>query len=124
MNKLVGATILMAGSSVLSLVLSLLMQIYLAFKFGALVEMDAYIAALALPTLVVTVLITSLSVVFIPIFVEYEDTRDVNQAWHIASSVLNLTLLALTLIVSIGGLFYRALMAWIVPGFSTSTLNL
>jgi len=124
MKKLAGATILMTGSSMLSLALNLLIQIYLAFKFGALTEMDAYIAATTLPTLVATVLIASLSVVFMPVFVEYEDTQSVEQAWHIASSVLNLTLLLLGVIVGLGWMFSGPIIEVTVPGLAPATRDL
>jgi putative peptidoglycan lipid II flippase len=124
MKKLAGTTILMTGSSVISLGVNLLLQVYLAFRYGARAEMDAYVAATTLPTLLITVLVASLSVVFIPVFVEYETTHSPEQAWHAASSVLNLTLLVMTLIIVMGGLFSRPIMALTVPGLPPSTLRL
>ena len=124
MKKLVSATLLMTGSSVLSLVLNFLLQVYLAFKFGALAEMDAYFAATTVPTLVVIVLIASLNVVFIPVFVEYENSQNADQAWHAASSVLNLTLVLLAAVIGLGWLFSRWIIELTVPGLTPATRDL
>jgi len=124
MKRLAGATLLMTGSSLASLALSFLTQIYLASRFGAGAEMDAYLAATTLPTLIISVVVAGLSVVFIPVFVEYESNQSPGQAWHVASTVLNLSLTFLFGLVVVGWLLSSELIAWSVPGLASPTRDL
>ena len=64
---------------------SFLLQIFLATNFGTTYEADSYLAASTIPTLFNTVFLTSLSITFIPVFVEYSLRSNKNEAWTIAN---------------------------------------
>ena len=105
--------------SVLKIVLGFALQMVLAAKFGARMEMDAYLAASTIPTLITTVLLTSLNVTAVPVFVEYRIKKDETESWKIASSFINLALLGLGAIALLGILGASRLVHLTVPGFGT-----
>jgi len=61
--------------STLGILVSFITQIIVAHKFGAAMEMDAYFAASVIPDYITTVLLGSLTVIFVPIFIEYETSK-------------------------------------------------
>ena len=104
--------------------IGVLTQVIIASKFGAGRSMDAYLAGVTLPQYIVTVLTSSLVVVFIPVFVEYAASHREAEAWRVASSVLNVSILALSAIAICGIVFAKPLLRLTVPGLSADALNL
>lgn len=99
-------------------------QIVIASKFGAGQLMDAYLAGVTLPQYIVAVLTSSLVVVFIPVFVGYAASGRDDEAWRVASSVINTCVLALGIVAVCGMFFAPALLRLTVPGLSTDALRL
>lgn len=124
MRRLVGASILLTGSSLLGLAVNFATQAYLAFRFGTGAEMDAYVAATTLPALLGAVFFSSLSVVFIPAYVEALHQRGADAAWRVASNVLNVTALGLTAAVVVVLAFAGEIMHRIVPGLDPAAIQL
>ncbi len=104
--------------------IGVLTQIVIASKFGAGRSMDAYLAGVTLPQYIVTVLTSSLVVVFIPVFVEYAASHREDEAWRVASSVLNVSALVLSTIAICGIVFARPLLRLTVPGLDGEALDL
>ena len=115
------STLIITFFSVLKIVLGFALQIVLAVKFGARMEMDAYLAASTIPTLITTVLLTSLNVTFVPVFVEYKIKENEAEAWKIASSFINLAFLTLSAISLLGILGGGWLVRLTVPGFDSGS---
>ena len=90
MKRHAGVAVMLAGSSVIAMLLNFLFQAYLAYLFGARGEMDAYVAAMTMPAWYAAVAVPSLSIVLIPLFVESMRTRGIEATWNTVSSVLNL----------------------------------
>ena len=63
----------------LNILVGLLTQIILAAKFGARFEMDAYLAAVTLPTLIIVVLMNSLRVTFIPVLLSMKKRKTIRK---------------------------------------------
>jgi len=103
---------------------SFITQIIIASLFGAGVYMDAFLAASAVPQYVIAVLLGSLSFVFIPVFVDYIASGRENEAWKIASSVINLCLMVLGALVAIGIFFPGIILHLTAPGLSETTHTL
>jgi len=79
---------------VASRILGLLRNWFLAGHFGAGGELDAYTIAFVFPDILANILITgALSVAFIPIFASFITRGSKDEAWDLASSVLNLSLI-------------------------------
>jgi putative peptidoglycan lipid II flippase len=99
-------------------------QVVTASLFGAGADMDAYLAANTLPQYAITVLLGSLSSVFIPVFVDYIANGRDSEAWKIASSIINLCLLALGFLSAIGILFAEPILQATTPGLPYESLSL
>src|SRR5438067_12377910 len=69
--------------------ITFLSQIVIAAAFGAKSQMDAFIAASALPQYVISVLISALGFVFVPLFVKAMTEDRQSDAWRMASIMVN-----------------------------------
>lgn len=123
-RQLLGPTFIISLLTLLGMVVSFLTQAIMASLFGAGPDMDAYWAANTLPQYVVTILLSALSVVFIPVFIDHLGTGRNTEAWEVASGVLNLSVLSLSVLALLGIVFAQELLRWTVPGLSSQTLSL
>lgn len=114
-RSVAGATVLVAFGFLGSRLLGALRQIVLADEFGASGELDAFFIAMRLPELVFQVLAgATLAAAFIPVYARYITRRGEDEAWRLASIVLNAVLVATVVIAVIG----VALADWIVPALA------
>lgn len=107
-----------------SLLVSFVTQLTIASLFGAQARMDAYLAALLLPTVVNGVLLGSLGLVVIPFFIDYRSRVSPERAWHLTSSLINLAALVLGVLVMVGIAMRRQLLSLVVPGLDPVTSDL
>ena len=117
-QSITSAAILIGTASLASRLLGMIRQRLLVGTFGAGDKLDAYFAAFQVPDLAYNFLIlATLSVAFIPIFCDYLN-RDKKEAWRIANSVLNLTIIVMGVLSF--GLFLLApqFVKLVSPGFS------
>ena len=105
------------------LALQFALQLLLAAYFGAHSEIDAYRAALALPTVVTTILVGSLAYAFVPVFVEQRDRNGEDAAWAMAASVALTVLVVCTGLAAVGLWMARPLMGALHPGYSPEVVN-
>lgn len=116
------STFIVIFFSGLNIVASFLTQVLLASYFGTRQQMDVYITASSVPTLVNTVLLGSLNVTLVPVFLEYQMRASRQQAWNIASSILNLTALVL-IVVGTGMVALSGQIAHLIaPGYDQTAL--
>ncbi|MCD6385976.1 polysaccharide biosynthesis protein [Candidatus Sumerlaeota bacterium] len=108
----------------LETVLGFIFQVLLAKWFGTTSDMDAYLAAATVPTIITMVFFGTLNVTFIPVFIEYQTRRNEREAWRIASYTLIDTALILALFSVAGIIFSQPLLKAIVPGLSPSQIIL
>lgn len=112
-----GAAIIMA-TVILSKILGLLRDRLLTHLFPP-DTISIFFAAFGLPDIIFQLLIFgALSVAFIPIFTEYAQGQNKDEAFKLAGSILNLALLIMGLAVIIIFIFIDTLTNLIVPGFS------
>ncbi len=78
---------LLSVCSLAQLILQFAFQVLLAHLYGTQADMDAYLAALAIPTVVSTVLVGSLGFTFVPVFLETRQQRGDDAAWNLASTI-------------------------------------
>ncbi len=113
-----GAAVIIAVLSIASRVLGMLRDRILASTFGAGQTLDMYYAAFRLPDLIFNLLILgALSAGFIPVFSQLLAKKEDKQAWRLASNILNILGIALTVICGLGMIFSPLLVRIIVPGF-------
>lgn len=112
-----GAAIIMA-TVILSKILGLLRDRLLTHLFPP-DTISIFFAAFGIPDIIFQLLIFgALSVAFIPIFTEYSQGQNKDEAFKLAGSILNLALLIIGLAVIIIFIFIEPLTNLIVPGFS------
>ena len=91
--KVARASSLISGAFLLSSILGLVQTFLFTYIFGRSMSGEAYLQAYLIPNLIFTVIAGgALSSAFIPVFTSYAlKDRDEKEAWHIASSALNLS---------------------------------
>lgn len=98
-TTILSAALLMMGLVLASRFLGLWRNWFLARYFGASGTLDAFNAAFVIPDLIANVLITgALSVAFIPIFTTYVTKKHNAEAEILASTILNLVLIAYSIL--------------------------
>ena len=123
-RSLLKPTLQITFFSCLGIFVSFATQIIVAAKFGATIERDAYFAAIVVPAYVTAVLLGSLTVTFVPIFIEYETRKSKDEAWRVASIFTNLTFLVLFGVSLLGFVFAKGLISITAPGFKGEELLL
>jgi len=117
-HTIAGGAIIIAAFSLLSRILGLVRDRLLFSLFGAGDVLDTYYAAFRLPDLVFnTLILGALSAAFIPVFLEYWH-KDKKEAWQVANTVLNATLLILFVFGVAAFYFAPEVVQVIAPGFS------
>lgn len=115
MPNLFRATVYVAIINLLGLALNFLLNLVLASKFGVGNEMDCYLVATAVPSYLITVLAGSLSVTFIPAFVDKKDTEE---RWDLMGSILFLSVIVGASITALIFIYSFRLIDLQAPGFS------
>jgi len=117
--------LIIAVASLASRILGLFRDRVLASEFGAGQVLDSYYAAFRIPDLLFNLLILgALSSAFIPIFTEYISKKELDQAWRVASSVINFAILALVGFGSFIFLFAPQIVKLVTPGFDSERLRI
>lgn len=112
-----GASIIMA-TVILTKILGLVRDRLLAHVYSP-DQVAIFFAAFRLPDLIFNVLVFgALSVAFIPIFTEYRDGKGKEEAFKMAQSILNISLISLIISGILIAVFITPLTRLIVPGFS------
>lgn len=107
-----GAAIIVAVGFLGSRLLGVVRTMAIADAFGTSPDLDAYWVAFRLPDLIFQVLAgAAMGSAFIPTFARYIARKDEDEAWHVASSVLNLVA-AVTGVVAVAAVL---LAPWLVP---------
>lgn len=101
------AALLIAFGNIASRVIGLVREGVIAGMFGIGSEVDSFTAASALTTILYDLLISgAISAALVPVLAEYSE-RDEQELWHVASTIFNLALLVLAVLI--------CLLAWQAP---------
>ncbi len=120
-NRMFRATVYIVIFAILSKILGLARIIVFSNRFGAGQDIDIYVAAFRVPDFIFNLLILgTLSAAFIPVFVSYLE-RDRKEAFKIASTVFNLTAIAMSVAGILGFIFAPWLVRIIAPGFDDAS---
>jgi len=103
--------------SFLLLGLQLAFQMFLAAAFGAGAAMDAYVAAIALPAVISSVLAGAVSYVFVPRFIDAWTNDAPEAAWALAGSCLAIGFLVTASLALACTLAAEPIVAFLQPGF-------
>jgi putative peptidoglycan lipid II flippase len=112
------AAFIVMAATLLSRVFGLVREQVMANYFGARTQIDAYRVAFLLPNLFRMLLAdAAIGSAFIPVFSSYLAKGDNKNAWRVASSVINLMVLVLCIVLGLGMIFSRQLIPILAPGF-------
>lgn len=88
-------------------------------RFGAGYEYDAFTSAIQAPELLFTLIAGgALAAAFIPVLSEYLTGRSPEEGWRLASAVLNVVVLILSVIGLLVGIYAEPSARWLVPEFT------
>jgi putative peptidoglycan lipid II flippase len=112
------ASIIWASSIFLSRIIGLLREQIIGRALGATRQADLYFASFTLPDFLNYLLAAgALSIVFIPIFVEYVERGEHDKAWRALRAIANFILVVGGLAITLLMIFARPLAGLVAPGF-------
>jgi putative peptidoglycan lipid II flippase len=124
-SVLVAASLVLTVAALVSRLLGWIRLLVIGSQFGATRELDAYFAAFRIPdTIFQLVVAGALSAALIPVFSTYRARGQEAEAWKLASSVINLVLIALTLLSLAMAVFAPVFVPIVAPGFDEPTTEL
>lgn len=113
-----------SGCAFAQLLLQFVLQVVLARYFGAGPQMDAYLAAFAVPVVLTAILVGSLSYAFVPVFIERVRNAGDEAGWEMAT-VVGASVAGIALAIALAGYaFAFPLVSRLYPGFSIAQVNL
>lgn len=113
------ASAIWAGSIFLSRIMGLVREQVIGHTLGASRQTDLYFASFTLPDFLNYLLAAgALSIVFIPMFLEYLERGDEERGWQAFSAVANFVAVVGTVLIVLLMVFARPLSAVVAPGFT------
>jgi putative peptidoglycan lipid II flippase len=122
---LVTASLILTAAALASRLLGWIRLLVIGSQFGATRELDAYFAAFRIPDAIFQLVVAgALSAALIPVFAGYRARGQDREAWQLASSVINLVLIALAALSLLMAIFAPAIVPVVAPGFDAPTTEL
>lgn len=122
---LLTASLILTVAALASRVLGLVRLLVIGSQFGASRELDAYFAAFRIPDAIFQLVVAgALSAALIPVFQGYRARGQDAEAWQLASSIINLVLIALAVLSLLMAIFAPVLVPIVAPGFDEPTTEL
>ncbi len=122
---LVTASLILTVAALASRLLGWIRLLVIGSQFGATRELDAYFAAFRIPDAIFQLVVAgALSAALIPVFQGYRARGQDVEAWQLASSVINLVLIALAALSLLMAIFAPVFVPIVAPGFDAPTTEL
>ena len=122
---LVTASLILTVAALASRLLGWIRLLVIGSPVGASRELDAYFAAFRIPDAIFQLVVAgALSAALIPVFSGYRARGQDEEAWKLASSVINLVLIALAALSLVMAIFAPILVPIVAPGFDAPTTEL
>ncbi|MBA2265528.1 MAG: murein biosynthesis integral membrane protein MurJ [Chloroflexi bacterium] len=122
---LVTASLILTVAALASRLLGWIRLLVIGSQFGASRELDAYFAAFRIPDAIFQLVVAgALSAALIPVFSSYRARGQEAEAWQLASSVINLVLIALAVFSLVMAIFAPLFVPIVAPGFDAPTTEL
>jgi len=117
-GQLAKASLILMLAFIASRILGLVRELVISYQFGTTRELDAYQAAFRIPDLIFQLVAAgAMGAAFIPPFTTYLARDKEDEAWRMASTVINVTFLVMTVSALLAGVFANQLVPLIAPGF-------
>jgi putative peptidoglycan lipid II flippase len=124
LNRMARSALLVGGTSIVTLVLTLGYQLLIARTFGASGQLDAFWMALAIPRAIVESFhFGLLTLLFVLVFHRRTQGQE-SDPWYQSSAVLNVTVLSTVAMIALLVVFSTPMMRWMAPGFSPANTEL
>lgn len=107
-----------------SIIVSFFSQIIIAKYFGTSRELDAFLAAYAIPQYVISVIMSSLGFILVPLLVEYKVNKYSQIIFNITGNLINSLLPIFLLFTIIGEFFAKQILHITAPGLDEHSLVL
>jgi putative peptidoglycan lipid II flippase len=122
---LVNASLILTVAALASRLLGWGRLLVIGSQFGATRELDAYFAAFRIPDAIFQLVVAgALSAALLPVFSGYRARDQEREAWKLASSIINLVLIALAGLSLLMAIFAPLLVPIVAPGFDAPTTEL
>ncbi len=122
---LVTASLVLTAAALASRLLGWIRLLVIGSQFGAGRELDAYFAAFRIPDAIFQLVVAgALSAALIPVFSSYRARGQEAEAWRLASSVINLVMIALSLLSLLMAILAPLFVPIVAPGFDEETTEL
>jgi putative peptidoglycan lipid II flippase len=119
------ASLILAVTAVASRILGWVRLVVIGSQFGASEKLDAYFAAFLIPDAIFQLVVAgALFTALVPVFVSYRARGEDDEAWRVASSVVNILVLALAGVAVLVAIFAPSLVPVVAPGFDAPTTDL
>ena len=122
---LVTASLVLTVAALASRLLGWIRLLVIGSQFGASRELDAYFAAFRIPDAIFQLVVAgALSAALIPVFSTYRARGQEAEAWRLASSVINLVMIALSVLSLVMAILAPLFVPIVAPGFDEETTEL
>lgn len=122
---LLTASLILTVAALASRLLGWVRLLVIGSQFGASSELDAYFAAFRIPDAIFQLVVAgALSAALIPVFQSYRARGQDAEAWRLASSIINLVLIALVVLSALMAILAPWLVPIVAPGFDAETTAL
>jgi putative peptidoglycan lipid II flippase len=122
---LANVSLILTVAALASRLLGWIRLLVIGSQFGATSELDAYFAAFRIPDAIFQLVVAgALSAALIPVFSGYRARGEDDEAWRLASSVINLVLIALATFSAAMAILAPWVVPIIAPGFDAETTEL
>lgn len=122
---LVTASVVLTVAALASRLLGWVRLLVIGSQFGASRELDAYFAAFRIPDAIFQLVVAgALSAALIPVFQSYRARGEDAEAWRLASSIINLVVIALAGLSLLMAIFAPLVVPIVAPGFDAPTTEL
>jgi putative peptidoglycan lipid II flippase len=119
------ASLILTVAALASRLLGWVRLLVIGSQFGASRELDAYFAAFRIPDAIFQLVVAgALSAALIPVFSGYRARDQESEAWRLASSVINLVVIALAGLSLVMAILAPVLVPVVTPGFDAPTTEL
>lgn len=124
-GRLASAALLLSGSFVASRLLGVLRNTVIAYSFGGGRATDAYFAAFRIPDTMFTLVSgAAMATAFVPTFAGLLEKDRQDEAWDLASTVLNTVCIAFAALAAVAFLFAPLIMGFFVGSFTPAQRSL
>lgn len=118
------AAFLIIAGTVLVRIFGFVRETVVAYQFGVTAQTDAFLVASVIPMAIAGIVAGAVTVAFIPVFTEFRLQKGEEEAWIIASAVINVTALTLAIATALFILAAPLLVPLLGPGLAPETKSL